>query len=109
MTYNPDSVGGAGAFSKLISERRGGWSDKLKSSSGNPFGAYEFPETAPLVYPALDYMILKDEEKTKGFRYKMKRSKAFIDDYMDRRAQARFVSLDPSYELSVMNFFFVFC
>lgn len=75
--------------------RGGGWADKLKSSNGKPFGAYEFPETAPLVYPALDYLALKDDEKSQGKRYKLKRSRAFLEDYMDRRAQARFVSLHP--------------
>lgn len=50
-------------------------------------------QTAELVFPGLDYVASVPKEESQGLKNKMKRGKLFVDDYMDRKAQARFVSL----------------
>ena len=59
---------------------------KYRSSDGVTRAEWEFPETAPLIFPALENA---SGEKKKGMATKM----AFVADYFDRRAVARFVSL----------------
>lgn len=53
------------------------------------------PEAAPLVFPDLDSLAdgtSKEETKKSD---KIKSSKAFVADYMDRRAQAQYASQNP--------------
>jgi hypothetical protein len=71
-------------------------SHKLRTSSGNTFGDFEFPETAPLVFPALDEASTTDGEK----EGKVKRGKKFVDEYMDRRAQAKWAGQNPDSKLA---------
>ena len=63
----------------------------LQSSSGKTYGELDFPETAPLVFPALDKLAEQKGEEAGKKREKMKKGKNFIDEYYDRRAQASFV------------------
>lgn len=70
----------------------GKMSHKFKYSSGTT-SEFEFMQTAELVFPGLDYVASVPKEESQGLKNKMKRGKLFVDDYMDRKAQARFVSL----------------
>lgn len=68
-----------------------GMSRKFQSSSGTTT-EFEFMQTAQLVFPGLDYIAVAPGEEAKGIKNKLKRSKDFVSEYMDRRAQAEFVS-----------------
>ena len=82
----------------------------LQYASGTSHGDMEIPESAPLIYPALDNAAAnalaaepilegdqgdpnKSKAKPPG---KIRRSSNFVDDYLDRRAQAIFHSENPS-------------
>lgn len=62
---------------------------KLKKSNAETHGEFEWPEIAPLVYPDLASPA-KEEKQEKQSSLQQKRR--FVEDYMDRRAQAKFVS-----------------
>ncbi|OKL62336.1 hypothetical protein UA08_02290 [Talaromyces atroroseus] len=67
-------------------------SHKFSSSNGIT-SEFEFMQTAELVYPGLDYLAAAPKEA--GFKNKLKRGKLFVDEYMDKRAQAKFVDGNP--------------
>ena len=58
----------------------------LRVSSGKTYGEIEMPESAPLVFPALDQAAVNPDAG------KLKKSQKFVADYFDRRAQATYVS-----------------
>lgn len=62
---------------------------KLRVSSGTSHSEFEMPEAAPLVYPALDAAAAATDKEGQN---KFKRAQKFVADYMDRRAQASYVS-----------------
>ena len=67
----------------------------MRGSSGKTYGELEMPEAAPLVFPELDAIAVSSEAdgKTKS---SLKEKGAFIATYMDKRAQASYVSSPPS-------------
>lgn len=68
-------------------------SDRMKNirlASGTTRGAIELPAAAPLVFPDVDKAIVTDGPET--FKDKTKDAKAFMADYLDRRAQMDYVS-----------------
>ena len=102
MTWNPESeatsstiditsVIASSLTSKSTAEKV---KNNLKSSSGKTYGDLDFPEPAPLVFPALDELQEEAGDDANRKRDKLKGSKKFVDDYYDRRAQAKFVSRD---------------
>lgn len=74
---------------------QGKMSHKFKSSSGETSN-FEFMQTAELVFPGLDYLASVPKEESQGLKNKMKRGKLFVDDYLDRKGQAKFVRSLPS-------------
>lgn len=58
----------------------------LRVSSGKTYGEIEMPESAPLIFPALDQAAVNPDAN------KLKKSQNFVADYFDRRAQATYVS-----------------
>ena len=62
-------------------------------NAGRSYGAVEMPESAPLVFPALDEAA-QTQDPTKAS--KLKSSMAFVADYYDRRGQASYVCLPYS-------------
>lgn len=64
----------------------------MQSSNGKTYGELEFPEVAPLTFPALDDLAGQTGEEAQRKRDKIKKAKGFADDYMDRRAVAKYVS-----------------
>jgi hypothetical protein len=104
MTYDPNSVDPQIQVN-ITSTISGNMANKDRTShkfqySSGTTGEFEFPPTAaPLVFPGLDYIALQsnDDEEAKKMKNRLKRGKLFVDNYMDRRAQAKFVSATPSY------------
>ncbi|KAF9639708.1 hypothetical protein BFW01_g11514 [Lasiodiplodia theobromae] len=74
------------------------WKDgarKLRLSSGKTYGEEGLPVAADLVFPGLE-----EEEDGEGQQAKgMKGKKKWLDDYNDRRAQAKFLAENPDSSL----------
>ncbi|OJJ30860.1 hypothetical protein ASPWEDRAFT_118810, partial [Aspergillus wentii DTO 134E9] len=71
---------------------------KFAQSSGAT--AFEWPETAPLVFPVLDDLA-GDAEKEKK-QNALKRSSNFVAEYMDRRGRAKWTGKNPDSEMANM-------
>ncbi|KAK9244406.1 hypothetical protein V1506DRAFT_541680 [Lipomyces tetrasporus] len=69
----------------------------IRLSSGKTYGEVELPESAPLIFPALDSLA---SDNGQGHN-KLKRSQKFIADYFDRRAQATYAAQIPGSSLAV--------
>ena len=75
----------------------------IRLSSGTSKGEMSLPESAPLVYPALDAAAINaastnqalSEQKQK----ELKSSGGFVADYLDRRAHAAYISANPNSKL----------
>lgn len=94
-------------ISKVSSPGREGtsgkWKHRMQSSSGA--SSFEFPETAPLVFPALDELTNStsnnnnntsdDPAKEAKKQSALKRGGAFLADYQDRRAVAEWAGKNP--------------
>ncbi|KEQ76381.1 hypothetical protein M436DRAFT_15008, partial [Aureobasidium namibiae CBS 147.97] len=108
VTWNPDtsdartSVDFEGIAKKVM--QKGGKNNPmqtLKKSNGSTYGESEWPEIAPLIYPAVD-----DSTTVSGNGVEAKKKsslqdkKRFVEDYMDRRAQAKFAKDNPSSALA---------
>ena len=103
MTYQPDAQRPVGAhsmnvndiISKWTNPQTKRWRKSLKPSSGKTYGEMELPESAPLVFPAIDAVVESEDKEKAG---KMKGSMKFIAGYYDKRAQANYVSVSISPE-----------
>ena len=102
MTYKRDSTAlheqvdlSATISSALHSKQStvGKVKNNLKSSSGSSYGEIELPAAAELVFPALDDLAAVEGGEAEGKRKNMKKSKVFVEEYFDRRARAKFVSI----------------
>ncbi|KAL2012543.1 hypothetical protein VTN00DRAFT_68 [Thermoascus crustaceus] len=111
MTWNPESdemhtsVDLASAISaSQLDPAESGIRQKirhnLRASSGDTYGDLEFPETAPLIFPGLDYLAAQTDEGAAETRSNLKKGREFVEDYLDRRAQAKFASKHPDNTLS---------
>lgn len=79
------------------------WKRKMQPSSGAT--SFEFPETAPLIFPALDDELMRAEDgddtndndpaKKAKKQSALKRGGAFLADYQDRRAVATWAGKNP--------------
>ncbi|KAK9319958.1 hypothetical protein V1517DRAFT_356584, partial [Lipomyces orientalis] len=70
---------------------------KFRLSSGKTYGEVELPESAPLIFPALDSLASDNGQE----QNKLKRSQKFIADYFDRRSQATYARQNPESSLAV--------
>lgn len=68
-------------------------------NAGRSYGAIEMPDSAPLVFPALDEAARTQDPAKAG---KLKTSMAFVTDYYDKRAQASYVRPFPCQLNSVL-------
>ena len=105
MTYNPQSqarVEQVNLTSTIASRSTpttglANLQDKYKTSDGATYGEWEFPEVAPLVFPALDQLAAQTDgngaKKKSGMATKM----AFVADYWDKRATAEYVRVHFTY------------
>lgn len=94
-TITNPSTGSKGMFSKFQS--------RLKSSSAAT--SFEFPETAPLIFPALDELASATSESPGAEAKKqnaIKRSGSFLTDYLDRRAVAKWAGDNPESKMANM-------
>jgi len=80
-------------------DSQGRISHKFQSSNGVTNGM-ESIQTAQLIFPGLDLLATVSKEEEKGLRKKMQRGKRFVDDYMDRRAQAKFVRISQNSQIA---------
>ena len=94
MTFKPDQQSSGEPMDitqnilKATTPARSGFQgqiDKLHTSSGKTRGEMELPESAELIFPAIDAM--PEGQKANA----IKKSGNFISDYNDRRAQAKYV------------------
>ncbi|KAJ9410548.1 hypothetical protein DTO045G8_1454 [Paecilomyces variotii] len=105
MTWSPESdeihtaVNITTTVSESLKPSGSGYAQRiqrnLRSSSGKSYGNLDFPEVAPLIYPGLDYLASQEGEPAVEQKKKLKKGKAFVEDYMDRRAQAKFAGKNP--------------
>ncbi|KAF7556456.1 hypothetical protein G7Z17_g1448 [Cylindrodendrum hubeiense] len=99
MTYNPDSTEGqaidqAKLSSTVATNLNPSGLQKVKHKLRSSSGEIEFPECAPLVFPGLDD--LDDQQSTEATAEKEKfGAKKHIDEYFDKRAQAKFAGKHP--------------
>ncbi|BCS17812.1 uncharacterized protein APUU_10640A [Aspergillus puulaauensis] len=80
-------------------DSQGRMSHKFQSSNGVTNGM-ESIQTAQLIFPGLDLLATVSKDEEKGLKKKMQRGKRFVDDYMDRRAQAKFFAENPTSHLN---------
>ena len=101
MTWSPDSSETSRAFdlTSTISAKSNPntsgpskLAKKFSNSSGKTHADMEFPEVAPLIYPALDNLAEQQGEEAAMRREKLKKKANFVGDYWDRRAQAKYAS-----------------
>jgi hypothetical protein len=64
----------------------------LRKSNGKTYGEFQWPEIAPLRYPGLDDLAATSDETGRAEKSSLQKKRQFVEDYMDRRAQAKFVS-----------------
>ncbi|RAL16213.1 uncharacterized protein BO97DRAFT_440028 [Aspergillus homomorphus CBS 101889] len=75
-------------------DSQGRMSHKFQSSNGVTNGM-ESMQTAELVFPGLDFLATATQDEQAGFKKKLARGKMFVDDYLDRKAQAKFLAENP--------------
>lgn len=102
MTWNPesdqhsDTIDITSTISNRValqasSSRTQRITDQFLPSNGDTYGDIEFPEVAPLVFPALDQLADQTGEEAAGKREMLKKAKNFTAEYFDRRAVAKYV------------------
>lgn len=78
--------------------------NKFRSSDGMTAGDLDFLEAAPLIFPGLDDLADNESGKDTAKKVgKLGNSKQFIEDYLDRRAQANYVSYSQHDPYSSMH------
>ncbi|KAI8948037.1 hypothetical protein F4801DRAFT_604713 [Xylaria longipes] len=68
---------------------------KFAQSSGDT--AFEWPETAPLIFPVLDNIADMDTEKKQNA---LKRTGSFVQAYMDSRSRAKWAGQNPQSKMA---------
>ncbi|KAF3767517.1 hypothetical protein M406DRAFT_345484 [Cryphonectria parasitica EP155] len=74
---------------------------RMQASSGT--SSFEFPETAPLIFPALDELAASRSEDPDAEAKKqnaVKRGGQFLQDYLDRRAVAKWAGDNPDSKMA---------
>ena len=66
---------------------------KYRVSDGNSYGQWDFPEVAPLVFPALDQLAARMDSDGIKKKNRMAQGMTFVANYWDKRATAEYVSL----------------
>ncbi|KAK7748922.1 hypothetical protein SLS53_000947 [Cytospora paraplurivora] len=90
---NASTAGNQGAFAKFQS--------RMKSSAAAT--SFEFPETAPLIFPTLDKIVSSKSDDPNAETKKkniVKRGGGFVGDYLDRRAVAQWAGENPDSTLA---------
>jgi hypothetical protein len=101
LTWNPEiaesqtSVDLASA-NLLTKKSNGSANEYFYPSSQNTHSGLELPETAPLVFPILDHLAEQTNEEAIKAKDRLKKKSNIVDEYLDRRVPARWVSLEPN-------------
>ncbi|OQO08520.1 hypothetical protein B0A48_06390 [Cryoendolithus antarcticus] len=74
---------------------------KLRMASGKTQGNLQLPESAPLIYPAVDAVLLGANPANETFKEKAHDAKKFLASYADRRAQLAYARDDPTSAMQV--------
>lgn len=101
VTWNPEStqtVEDVNLTSNIASRNElpsklKGVQAKYRTSDGNTYGEYEFPEVAPLIFPALDQLAAESGDQSARKKGNIANGRAFVAEYWDRRATAEYVRL----------------
>ncbi|KAH7399812.1 hypothetical protein BKA64DRAFT_465634 [Cadophora sp. MPI-SDFR-AT-0126] len=110
MTYKPDSTAShtrvdtnqtIATYSTPASSTARQTLRNLRTSSGKTYGELELPESAPLIFPALEKVLKDTTEEGIKKQGKMRSTGKFLDDYFDRRAQAKWAGENPNSKLVV--------
>ena len=110
MTYKPDSTAShtcvdigqtIATYSTPASSAARQTLRNLRTSSGKTYGELELPESAPLIFPALDKVLNDTSEEGVKKQGKLRSTGKFLDDYFDRRAQAKWAGQNPNSKLVV--------
>lgn len=100
LTWNPDTdeartaVDFNGMAAKVMNAQNESFITALRKSNGKTYGEFQWPETAPLIYPGLDALASTTGQGVASTKTSLQKKRRFVEDYMDRRAQAKFVSGD---------------
>ena len=99
LTWNPDNPDAQAtvdfeSMARKVMSGNSGFRSSLRSSNGKTHGEFQWPEVAPLIYPGLDALAATSDEEGKAKRSSLKKRRVFVEDYMDRRAQAKFVGFE---------------
>ncbi|KAI5271056.1 hypothetical protein E4T47_05627 [Aureobasidium subglaciale] len=106
LTWNPDSadtsttVGFDNIAAKVMSGNNEQFMSSLRKSNGKTYGEYQWPEVAPLIYPSLDVLAATSDEEGQKKKSSLKTKRGFVEDYMDKRAQAKFAMKNPDSTLA---------
>jgi hypothetical protein len=77
----------------------------LNTEAGSSRGELSIPESAPLIFPALDAAAAADASSDKDsgqVHPKFASYHAYISDYLDRRRQAKFAATNPNNPLAAL-------
>jgi hypothetical protein len=97
LTWNPETsdarttVDFEGLAAKVMEKDKNPLAS-LRKSNGKTYGEFQWPETAPLIYPSLGHLAASSDEGMQAKKSSLQKKRRFVEDYMDRRAQAKFVS-----------------
>ncbi|KAI5197063.1 hypothetical protein AUEXF2481DRAFT_91290 [Aureobasidium subglaciale EXF-2481] len=106
LTWNPDNadarttVGFNNIAAKAMSGDNEQFMSSLRKSNGKTYGEFQWPEVAPLIYPGLDVLAATSDEEGRKKKSSLKTKRGFVEDYMDRRAQAKFAMKNPDSTLT---------
>ncbi|KAG9693468.1 hypothetical protein KCU95_g6331, partial [Aureobasidium melanogenum] len=106
LTWNPDTdeartaIDFNGMAAKVINGQNGSLMTSLRKSNGKTYGEFQWPETAPLIYPGLDALASTTGQGASSTKKSLQKKRQFVEDYMDRRAQAKFAKDNPDSALA---------
>ncbi|KAH0351854.1 hypothetical protein KCU81_g2108, partial [Aureobasidium melanogenum] len=106
LTWNPDTdeartaVDFNGMAAKVVNAQNGSFMTSLRKSNGKTYGEFQWPETAPLIYPGLDALVSSTGPDASSTKSSLQKKRRFVEDYMDRRAQAHFAKDNPDSALA---------
>lgn len=97
LTWNPETEDARttvdfDAMAKKVIENGKNPLAALRKSNGKTYGEFKWPETAPPIYPVLDDLATASDAEGQAKKSSLQKKRRFVEDYMDRRAQAKFVS-----------------
>ncbi|KAI4717444.1 hypothetical protein E4T48_06339 [Aureobasidium sp. EXF-10727] len=83
-----------------VMNKHNGHLKSLHKSNGKTYGEFQWPEMAPLIYPALDALATTSGEAAQTKKSSLQKKRRFVEDYMDKRAQAKFAMENPNSALA---------